>query len=158
MNVAGERNTTLYILLVTLALALLLRIYGISWGLPDVFEEATPLREAWKMWGWGPKSAFDPNPHFFNYPSLTIYCQFLGQGALYLGIRLWGAVDSTIDFAALYADDPTLFIVTGRLITALFGVGTVLVLFRLCRKIASPLAACLATILLAISTFHIQKS
>ncbi len=155
---SGRHPFRLFLLLMLLAVAFLLRLYRISWGLPDVFEEATPLREAWKMWGWGPNSAFDPNPHFFNYPSLTIYCQFLGQGALYLGMRLAGTVDSAVDYAAYYAADPTPFLVTGRLITTLFGVGTVLVLYRLCRRIASPFAACAAAFFLAISTFDIQKS
>ena len=145
-------------LLATLAAAFLLRLYGISWGLPDVYEEATPLREAWRMWGWGPGVGFDPYPHFFNYPSLTIYCHLLGQGVLYIGMRLSGAVHSTADFAALYTADPTSFLITGRLITALFGAGTVLVLYRLCRKIVSPLAAMSGAFFLAISTFHIEKS
>lgn len=145
-------------LLATLAVALLLRLYGISWGLPDVFEEATPMREAWKMWGWGPGVGFDPNPHFFHYPSLTIYCHLLGQGLLYLGMRLTGAIDSTIDFAALYAADPTPFLLTARVIASFFGVGTVIALFRLCRKVASFPAALSAAFFLAISTFHIERS
>lgn len=145
-------------LLAVLAAALLLRLHGISWGLPDVFEEATPMREAWKMWGWGPGAAFDPNPHFFHYPSLTIYCHLIGQGLLYLGMRLIGNVDSTTDFAALYAADPTPFLVTARLIATLFGAGTVLALYRLCRKAVSPSAALAAAFFLAISTFHIERS
>lgn len=153
-----KRFMPLIMLLAVLTAALLLRIYGIAWGLPDVFEEATPLREAWKMWGWGPGVGFDPNPHFFHYPSFTIYCHLLGQGLLYLGMRLMGAVDSTIDFAALYAADPTSFLVTGRLIATLFGAGTVLVLYKLCRKCASLPAALAAAFFLAISTFHIEKS
>jgi 4-amino-4-deoxy-L-arabinose transferase-like glycosyltransferase len=145
-------------LLGIIALAAALRLYGVSWGLPDVFEEAIPLREAWKMWGWGPNSGLDLNPHFFNYPSLTIYCQFAGQGVLYLGMRLWGAVDSTIEYAALYAADRTPFMIMGRLINILFGVATVWILYRVCRRIVSASASCFAAFVLAISTFHIQKS
>lgn len=158
MRDSDQRPFQLSILLATFSLALLLRLYGLSWGLPNVFEEATPLREAWKMWGWGPRSDLDMNPHFFNYPSLTIYCQFLGQGILYIVMRLRGVVESTIDYSALYVADPAAFLVTGRLITALFGAGTVWVLYRLCLRIASPLAAGSAAFFLAISTFHIEKS
>ena len=158
MKDSDHRPVLLSMLLTTLSLALFLRLYGISWGLPDVFEEATPLREAWKMWGWGPMSGFDPNPHFFNYPSLPIYCQLIGQGVLYIVLRLWKIVDSTIDFSALYVADPTAFLITGRLITALFGFGAVWGLYGLCRKIVSPLAAIAAAFFLSISTFHIEKS
>jgi len=58
------------------ALAVALRAVGIGWGLPDLFEEATPFRKAWDMWGWGHDRGIDFNPHFFNYPTFTFYLQF----------------------------------------------------------------------------------
>src|SRR5207244_5897414 len=67
--------------------ALALRLHGIGWGLPEVFEEAYPFKAAWEMWGWGPQRGLDLNPHFFKYPSLTLYLQFLVQGILYVAMR-----------------------------------------------------------------------
>ena len=61
-----------------------------TWGLPEGYEEATPLREAWDMWGWGLGRGVDLNPHFFNYPSLTIYLQFAAMGLLYKAMSLSG--------------------------------------------------------------------
>src|SRR5262245_28201214 len=68
-------------------LALGLRLYRIGWGLPSVFEEATPLKRAWDMWGFGPTRSFDLNPHWFQYPSLMIYLHWLGQALLALVLR-----------------------------------------------------------------------
>jgi len=60
--------------------AAILRIYGIGWGLPQVYEEATPLFKAWEMWGWGAHDSVDLNPHFFNYPSLSITYNWPDRG------------------------------------------------------------------------------
>ena len=70
-----SRSWLVAVALIVIALALRLR--GIDHGLPMVYEEAYPFKKAWEMWGWGPKQAFDLNPHFFNYPSLYFYVQFL---------------------------------------------------------------------------------
>jgi len=85
--------------------ALGLRVYGIAWGLPAGFEEATPFRKAWDMWNWGLKRGVDLNPHFFNYPSFTVYLQFAMQGVLYAAMTVSGVVSSTIDFHAQYVLD-----------------------------------------------------
>lgn len=158
MTGTKERPALAVIMLGTLVLSAALRLYGVSWGLPDVYEEAIPLIKAWGMWGWGPNSSLDMNPHFFNYPTLTIYCQFLGQGILHLGLRIWGAVHSTIEYSALYVTDKTPFLITGRLITVLFGVATVWALYLVCRRIVSGFAACSAAFFLAVCTFHIERS
>jgi 4-amino-4-deoxy-L-arabinose transferase-like glycosyltransferase len=158
MEISSRRATRSIILAGIIAIAAALRLYGLSWGLPDVYEEAIPLKQAWGMWGWGPSGSVDLNPHFFNYPSLTIYCQLLGQGVLYLGMRLSGAVRSGADYAALYLTDKTPFLLTGRVITTLFSVATVWLLYRVCRKTASVFASLSAAFFLAISTFHIEKS
>jgi len=141
-----------------LLLAAALRFYGIDWGLPDVYEEATPLRRAWGMWGWGPESRFDLNPHFFNYPSLAIYVQFGGQFILLIFMKIFGAIDSTLDFRTLYITRPTAIFLVGRAITALFGIGTVWFTYLIGRRIGGRMVAIPAAILLAVNTVHIANS
>ncbi len=140
------------------ATAAALRIYGIDWSLPDVFEEATPFKKAWAMWRWGQPGGPDFNPHFFNYPSLTIYLQWVAQGVLYLGMRLIGAIGSSVDFQMSYLLEKTPFYVAGRLVTALFGIATVGIVYGEGRRVTGALAASIAALLLAVSTFHISKS
>lgn len=147
-----------FIMLALVALAAALRLYGIGWGLPQLYEEAAPFHRAWNMWGWGPHKTFDPNPHFFFYPSLTIYLQFIAQGVLYAGLRLFGVIASTADFRVLHIVDKTPLIVTGRLVTALFGVAAVALTYRLGRRIAGRWMAVPAAFLLAVNTLHIAKS
>src|SRR5262249_33070689 len=54
------------------------RLARIRDGLPELLEEAMPLRLAMGM--LNPHGAIDWNPHAFNYPSLTIYLHLLVQG------------------------------------------------------------------------------
>ncbi len=155
-RIADRRG--LMILLALVALAAALRLYGIGWGLPEAYEEAAPFHKAWNIWGWGPHKKFDLNPHFFFYPSLTIYLQFVGQGILYLGMRLFGAIASTGDFQVLHIVERTPLFITGRLITALFGIAAVAYVYRLGRRIAGLWMAVPAAFLLAVNTLHISKS
>lgn len=153
-----QRVWTLGIPIALTVVAAVVRFHGIGWGLPDAGEEATPLRVAWEMWGFGGNERFDPNPHFFNYPSLIIYAQFLGQAALFLILKVPGIIESVLDFRILYVVDKTVFYLMGRGITASFGVGTVLVTWMLGRKIGGQWIAGPAAFLVAMNTLHIGKS
>ena len=138
--------------------ALALRLKGLDWGLPEVYEEATPLHKAWQMWGWGPGESFDPNPRFFNYPSLVIYLHLIWQGLMLGACKLTGAVSSTLDFRMMYEVEKTPVFYAGRLLTALLGAGTVALVFRLGRRLAGLGGAVAAGFLLAVNTFHIDQS
>ena len=152
-----ERRRIVLVALGLFGLAVALRFYGLGWGLPAVYEEAYPFKKSWDMWGWGPKPP-DLNPHFFNYPSFYFYVQFLGQGVLYLFLKLQGVVDSTLDYRVLYALDKTPFYLLGRSITALCGAATVLVTFAIGRRIGGSAVAVLAAGLVAVNQTHIEKS
>src|SRR5689334_11615497 len=132
-----------------LALALALRLHGIGWGLPGVYEEAYPFKKAWDMWGFGPLRGFDLDPHWFRYPSLTIYLQMLGQALSFGLLHLSGAAHSMVDVRLLYIFDKTTFYLIGRSFTVLFGAATVLPVWALARRAAAPPAAAVAALLVA---------
>ncbi len=135
-----------------------LRFYGIDWGLPHAYEEAMPLKRACEMWNWDSPENMSLNPQFFNYPSLILYIHFFGQGLLYLGMKLAGVVDSTLECQVLYVVDKTPFYLVGRGITAAFGVATIWVTYLLSRSILGRSWAMAACLLVAINTFHISRS
>lgn len=141
-----------------LGLAMILRFYGIGWGLPQVYEEATPFKTAWQMWGWGPSQDVDLNPHFFNYPSLVIYLQFAVQGLAYLVLNLWGWVDSTLDYQVRYHIDKTTFYLVARTAHVLFGAACAWVTYLVGRRAAGTTVGVIAGALLAVNTFHISRS
>jgi 4-amino-4-deoxy-L-arabinose transferase-like glycosyltransferase len=143
------------------AFALAARLYQVGWGLPYVYEEATPLKKAWEMWHWGSPRGIDPNPHFFHYPSLTIYLQFVSQGVVYLLMKIAGAVTGGADYHARYIVDPTPVYHAGRLISVLFGTATVWLAFVVGRRLAPRSGTAVGisgAALLAVNTFLISRS
>jgi 4-amino-4-deoxy-L-arabinose transferase-like glycosyltransferase len=146
------------IIAAVLLMAAAARLYGIGWGLPHVYEEAQPLKQAWEMWGWGPDASFDLNPHFFHYPTLSLYVQLGGQAALYTAMRAAGAVDSTVDFRVRYHIDPSPFYYLGRLLNVVFGVLTVFLTYRIGRRAGGDVVAVMAAFLLAVNLFHASRS
>lgn len=86
-------------LLVTiLAVALAVRLIGISFGLPYVYypDEAQIVNHA-VAFGTG-----DLNPHYFIYPSLFMYVLFIIYCLSYVIGSLAGAFASTGDFIELF--------------------------------------------------------
>jgi len=140
-----------------LAIGLGLRLHGLRWGLPAVYEEAYPFKKSWEMWGWG-AGPLDLNPHFFNYPTFAFYLQFLGQGLLFLLLKLRGVVDSTLDYRVFYVLDKTPFYLMGRGITALFGAATVLATLAIGRRVGGLAVAAVAATIVAVNHSHIAKS
>jgi hypothetical protein len=98
-----------------LVAALALRLWHIREGLPDFIEEAIPFRRALAMWGWTSGHA-DWNPHFFHYPSLSLYLHHLLQRA-HVG---WGVATgqfaSASDYYVRYRTDPSPMVVLARLL------------------------------------------
>src|SRR5262245_63158097 len=83
--------------LVVVALALGLRLWRIQSSLPEFLDEAIPFRHALGMWD-GATGAIDWNPHYFVYPSLSIYIfLFLQRAHLALGLML-GWFQSPADY------------------------------------------------------------
>jgi hypothetical protein len=141
-----------------LLFALTLRLYGLRWGLPSVYEEAVPLKTAWEMWGWSGEHGPVLNPHFFNYPSLVIYLHFLVQGITYVAMRAAGMVAGAADLNIRYLSDATPFVTVGRLLSTAFGVGTVGMVYLIGRRFYGAVVAATAAFVLATSAFHIERS
>ena len=141
-----------------LALAATLRFLGIGWSLPSLFEEATPFRTAWEMWGFAPLRHFDLNPHWFTYPSLIFYLQMAGQALTFGLLRLLGGAHSLLDLRVRFFTDPTPYVLVARSITALFGAATVLPAWSIARRAGGPWAAALAAMVVALHPDLIAKS
>jgi hypothetical protein len=93
----------------------------------------------------------DFNPHFFDWPSLTIYLQFALACMTFLAGAMHGAWHSLSQVSE--AD----FYVTGRALTAALGTATVVVTFVAARRwgVAAALAA---AALMAVMPHHVRES
>jgi hypothetical protein len=155
---------------VALALALLLRVYGLEWGLPSTSrvhsyhpDEITVIGPTLHMNIF----AGEMNPHFFNYGSLFLYAVYFarlfaeGYGFLDLthffkafSTGGWVGVSESVaavtEFAKLH--------LLARWLSVLCGIATVLLVFLWVRRIASSWAAFIASLLLATFPMHVQHS
>ena len=148
------KNTRFPLLLAAvLALALLLRLHGISWDggylfHPDerrIIMVADDLSLPWPPnWRLLLSPASPWNPRFFSYGSLPIY---LLRVCADLAGRLWPPL-TTLDSSYL----------VGRVLSALFDVGTVYLIYKLSRALYDETTGLLAALLVAITVLHIQLS
>lgn len=140
------------------ALGFLLRVIGIADGLPGVFNADEPhFMNTAVYFGSGTL-----NPPLFKYPTLWMYSLFGSLGmlfALWSGFGLWHGVR---DFGVLFVSDPTLFYITGRLLSCFISVAAALVVYKMARVLWSrntaAWAAALAVLLpSAIDAAHYAK-
>lgn len=138
-----------------MALAFLLRVIGIGFGLPDIYHQDEPIivnhAMAIGVGGW--------NTHFFVVPPFTIYFLFLLYGTFFSIGKVFGIFNTAKDFGLLFMHDPSFFYIWGRFfIGVIFGVLTVWAVWFLAKRFFSEKSALWAAFLLAIMPFHVQHS
>ena len=123
-----------------------LRFVPIWFGLPYVTarpDEETSLGHAAAILGG------DPNPHFFHWPSLTFYV-FAG---------LFEAASAAKRLAGMTADlTDAQRLLIARGCVALAGTATILVLFRVGRRVGGDAVGLIAALFLAVSMLHVRES
>ncbi len=158
------------LLTVPAVVALLLRTYGLDWGLPSPArvhsyhpDEITVIGPTLHMNIF----AGEMNPHFFNYGSLFLYTVYFarlfaeGYGWLdltpffkafavggWLGVS--GSLQAVNEFAKLH--------LLARWLSVIFGAATVLLVFIWANRLFGQWAAFIAAILLATFPMHVQHS
>jgi hypothetical protein len=141
------------LILAVLALALVLRLDGIAWGLPYSYvnaDESTVVPKAFAA------ARGHLNPQFFFYPSLYFYL----LGALYLVASpfLWLVRHGNPLAMGSYVVDPGPYLLLGRLLSAAFGTASVYLVYRLGRAAYGRPAGLLAALFLAVTPLHVAYS
>ncbi len=152
-----RRRRIAFGLVLLTGLALLLRVLRLGWGLPQVFEEASPVREAIGFWGI-PGGGLDLNPHFFKYPSLTFYSNFIVQAVWFLWLSLTGVASSLNDFRQILSQHLDWAVLLGRWLQAVTGALVVIPTFLLARRLAGAWAGWIAAALVAVIPVAVTES
>jgi hypothetical protein len=123
-----------------------LRFVPIWFGLP--FAQARPDETVALGLAFSVRSG-DLNPHFFHWPSLTLYL-FAAVHTLMAWVR--GAVDgsSNLSFAEM--------LISARALVATAGSLTVVVVFLTARRMAGTVVGLVAAFFLAVSILHVRDS
>jgi hypothetical protein len=164
MTGKAQWKVRLILALVVLS-ALFLRLWRLDFGqeLPYLAhtDEPTQYNPAIRMIKTG-----DLNPHFFNYPSLTIYLDAIVMYAGYWVGRLAGAFESMQDLQPIHTVEMSVGVVgtpamllLGRATTAVMGALSVGVIYGLARQVTrSSWMPFIAALLLAFSQIHVRLS
>jgi hypothetical protein len=141
-------------ILVVVVLALALRLIGLQYGLPAVYnpDEVAIMSRALSF------ATGTLNPHNFLYPTFYFYVLFAWVG-VYLGfVWLTGQVESLAALRRLYFTDPTGIYTAGRALGVVSGTATVVLVYRLARKLTDQRTAIAAAIFLAVAPLHVRDS
>ncbi|MCX6561136.1 MAG: phospholipid carrier-dependent glycosyltransferase [Candidatus Aminicenantes bacterium] len=143
-----RRRRLAWILLLVLAAAT--RFWGLGWGLPHTYhvdENAFGDKAIRFFYG-------DLDPHFFHVGTLHMYA-LAGMWKVY---QVVGGFESTDAFVSHYQKNPTTFYLIGRSLSALLGVGSVLLVFLLGLRMAGLGAGFAAGLFLTFSPEHVKIS
>jgi hypothetical protein len=156
-TVSSFERYSRYLLFLLLLIAGALRIQHLSWGLPDLYEDAIPFHVSYDFWNWDAKG-ITLNPSYFSYPALTSYLNFFVQGIVFaVGYALRFYADFPA-FQQMSQENVTTFVTIGRSVSVAFDLGTILIVYLLCRRIVNWKAGLLAAFIIAFNPLHIKES
>jgi len=148
-----RKKTDRLILLIIVGLALAVRFAGIDFGLPHTLcrpDESTIIDKAWFVFQG------DPNPHFFNYPSLFIYLVAALFAIRFSVLALCGVPTATLN-AELYANPAPLFL-TARFVSATMGSLTVIAVYLAAKRVFDRKTAFLSALFMSVCYLHARDS
>ncbi len=151
--VAWLRKSDNLLLLGILLLALVLRLWGIGFGLPYTYhiDEPPYVRTALKL-----GSGIFANPPFD--PTGFANMLFVEYGLLYGIGRVGGLFGSTAEFELLYRSNPTIFFLLSRLTSVFWGSVAVLTVYYLGKSLHSSRLGLLSALFLAVSFLYVRDS
>ncbi len=151
---AVSRRAAIWALVVINAIGLGLRLHGLGFGLPDVFNpDETPILNRVLTFA---KSG--PNPHNFLYPTLYLYASAAWQGLLFIVGRAAGWYHSIGDFQRAYFVDPSRHFYAARLLTTLFGTATIAATYTFGARLCNRTTGLVAALFIAVAPYAVRDA
>ncbi|MEQ8768018.1 MAG: glycosyltransferase family 39 protein, partial [Planctomycetota bacterium] len=143
------------ILVVILAVAAVLRVIGLDFGLPVIGirpDEEKILLPALSFFSG------DYDPHLFNYPSLHLYLLHAALAPWYW-LGMWtGHYRDWLDLLHDFQTDPTPFVIFARGVSALLSVASVALIYDLGRRMHSVRAGWIAASAYAVTMGPVREA
>lgn len=155
MKSEPDKSKAIFLLPCVMLSAIILRFWGISFGLPFFMhpDEQLYLPKALKI-----LATRDLNPHYFLQPPLFTYIYSLVMGAYFFVGKAFGVFVSASDFKKLWFLDPISFFVIARSLSALLGTATCVVLYKIGRKLSGYSVGLISCALLGFCFLHVRDS
>ena len=135
-------------ILILLMIGLLVRLWGVHYGLPAVYN-STEYFIAKHALSLGARKTLEPL--FFIYPTFYVYLMVLLYGLLFLLGKIAGIYATSSDFAFQFLTDPTSFYLLGRVFNTIAILLASVVLYRTVRFYLKPGLSFLISLLLIFS-------
>ena len=151
-----RRNAKLYgtSVIIFLAIAVILRLVGINWGMPYIYHPDERLLVARGVHFF----SGDLNPHLFIYPSLQMYIIFIFNIIVYLFGHIAGTFSSVQDYTIMYQTNPAVFYITDRFVVVIFAILSIIVTFKLCQRLFGYKSALICLLFFSILPVHVLHS
>jgi hypothetical protein len=150
----ASRRQAAWALALIAGLAAVLRVVGLDFGLPHVYNQ-DELSIMARALGF---AKGDLNPHNFLYPTFYFYVLFGWLGAFFVAGRAIGAFPSLAAFQTQFFVDPSPIYLAGRALSVVCGVACVWLVFRMGRQLAGRTAGLAASLFLAVAPFAVQDA
>ncbi len=137
------------------ALGLAVRFWGLEFGLPVVYARPDELLLIGVVVGF---FRGDPNPHFFEYPTLYLYFLAGVYCLFYARSMLTGFVRNSAEFAASFKVNFVPFFIAARTTAAVLGGATVALVHAIVRPLFGVTAGLLAAMFMAVAFLHVRDS
>ena len=144
-----------FLFLIVLVVALVVRLWGLGFGLPH------PMTRPDEEFLIDVASRFfdgDFNPHFFEWPSLYFYVVHGALRGAYVIGSVGGAYTDLRMFAEMVARDAAWVHLMLRLMSVAAAMGTIVVVYRLARRLFTPDTGLAAAGFLALAYLHVRDS
>jgi Dolichyl-phosphate-mannose-protein mannosyltransferase len=153
-SVGGGRGFALAFVLMA---GTVLRFWGIDHDLPFLYDRDEPIFVDGALRMLRDHSL---NPGWFGAPaSTTMDLLAATYAAIYAVGRLTGRFDGPLDVRNLYYSDPSVFYLSGRIISAVFGVAIIWLVFQIGRRVFSePRVGLLSALVVAICPLVVELS
>lgn len=137
-----------------LALGFGLRVWGLSYGLPDVYnpDEVAIMSRALALANNG------LNPGNFVYPSFFFYVLAGAVGVNAVTQLATGHVSSLAEFEAAFWNDPSSIYLTGRAVSVAAGLATIVTTYLLGSLVGGRTTARVAAVLYAVSYIPVREA
>jgi hypothetical protein len=153
--VTVARRPAALVLGVLVLLGLALRFWGLTFGLPLVYARPDELLLIGVVVGF---FRGDPNPHFFEYPTLYLYVLAGVYWLVYARTRLAGWVHDSAGFAAYFKVNFIPFFLAARAAAAGLGGATVALVHAVAAPLFGTSAGLLAALFMAVAFLHARDS
>lgn len=140
-----------HIVILILAAALCLRLWGVGYGLPFIFH---PDENRQILDSLGMAERMSVLPQEYSYPALHKYLIVFVNGAYFAAGRLFGLFEDPSDFALKFLEGRSSVFLLSRLLSVAFGTALCLLVYRMGARLFSKSAGLIALALTA-GMFHL---